>query len=268
MIRIIHLSDLHMHKTRSKADNRNAETLVTHIRRQFHGLPKNKTYVVLTGDCVDDSAANQFRQLTRRVLEPLSADFTVLAVPGNHDYAYVGNLYTKKGRQRFRDYVGPYVGPGASPWVSANDDEYVLFFGLDSADPGDEKWFAEGVIGTRQLGALKDVLSDDAYRDYFKIAYLHHHPFYRKIGLALADYADFLDAIQRGRVHLVLFGHKHNSEAFFGRFQVPLMLASGKVSETSGGEALAFRVIEIEHGQPADLYTEEVPSADSTQIFA
>lgn len=266
MIRVIHLSDLHMHKSRHKLDNRNAATLVQHLLRRFKGAPKSKTYVVLTGDCVDDAVGRQYGQLGRNVLAPLAERFSVLAAPGNHDYAFVGNLFDKKAPERFRRYVGPYVSGVTYPCRTPNHAERVLFIGLDSADPGDQRWFAEGVIGKDQRDALRKILEDDKYDEYFKIAYLHHHPFFRDVGVALSDYEELLELVAE-RVDLVLFGHKHKGEAFFGRFRVPLMLASGKVTEAKG-EALVFRVVEIDDGKLVGLHTEEIPSADSTPIYA
>jgi len=265
MIRIIHLSDLHIHKSKSKLDNRNAQTLVARILSQFKAAPKTKTYVVLTGDCVDDSAGNQYRQLVRTVLAPLSEKFTVLAAPGNHDYAYAGNFYTPDGRTRFLRYMWPYVRGLHYPCRTSNRAERVVLIGLDSADPGDERWFAEGTIDEKQLQALARILGSEQYADYFKVVYLHHHPFFRDVGQALHNYEKLLEQIS-DRVHLVLFGHKHKGEAYFGRFLVPLMLASGKVTEAQG-EALVYRVIQIDKGKLVDVWTEEIPSAESTPIY-
>jgi 3',5'-cyclic AMP phosphodiesterase CpdA len=254
-----------MHKSKSKLDNRNAAALVERILGQFKAAPKTKTYVVLSGDCVDDSAANQYRQLAKTVLAPLSEKFTVLAAPGNHDYAYAGNFYTPAGRTRFLKYMWPYVRRLHYPCRTSNRAERVVLIGLDSADPGDERWFAEGVIGEKQLAKLHRILQDQRYAGYFKVLYLHHHPFFRDVGLALHDSQELLKVISE-QVDLVLFGHKHKGEAYFGRFRVPLMLASGKVTEARG-EALVYRVIQIDKGKLVDVWTEEIPSAESTPIY-
>jgi 3',5'-cyclic AMP phosphodiesterase CpdA len=265
MIRVIHLSDLHIHKSTRKVDNRNAATLVQHVLRQFKDASKSNTYVVLTGDCVDDASGRQYRQLCTRVLDPLRNKATILAAPGNHDYAYAGNFFTKRGRKRFAEYLKPYMGTVTYPRVTANDTERVLFIGLDSADPGDERWFAEGIIGKEQRQKLQAILIDEKYKGYFKIVYLHHHPFFRDVGLALHDYSELLEVLTKG-TNLVLFGHKHRGEAFFGKFRVPLMLASGKVTEAKG-EALIFRIVEVDQGKLVGLHAEEIPSAESTPIY-
>ena len=46
------------------------------------------------------------------------------------------------------------------------------------------------------------------------------------------------------QVDIVLFGHKHRSEAWFNYEGIKVMLASGKVTEPKG-DALQFREIEI-----------------------
>lgn len=259
MVKVIHLSDLHIHGSMKKADNQNAETIVKYLLGKYAGAPKENTYVVITGDCVDDAGPRQFRRLQENILSQLSEVFTVLAVPGNHDYAYAGNFFAEDGPERFRSYVSEYIGDnGTYPYKRVNEDERVLLLGLDSADKYDKKWFAEGVVGSHQRDELGGILNSEEYKEYFKIVYLHHHPFLRDYGMALREHEELLRLFVE-RVDLVLFGHKHNSEVFFGRYLVPLMLASGKVTETNG-DALAFRVVEIDKGKVVSVQTEEIDS--------
>lgn len=259
MVTIIHLSDLHIHGSDAKADNRNAKVIVKFLCEQFKARPKTKTYVVMTGDLVDDSTLKQYNRLRAGVLGPLSKHFTLLAAPGNHDYAYVGNLFNRGAPKRFRNCLGPYVKSLDYPAVTVNNAEHVLFVGLDSADACDQQWFAEGVVGRQQREALANSLEDPKYRKHFKVVYLHHHPFVREPFMALRQSGELLKVLAE-RVDLVLFGHKHRSEVFFGRYRIPLMLASGKVTE-SRGDALAFRVVEIEPEKKMVVHTEEIPGA-------
>jgi 3',5'-cyclic AMP phosphodiesterase CpdA len=259
MVRIIHLSDLHIHKSSSRPDNRNAGALTKYLLDKFKGAPKSKTYVVMTGDLVDDSTTDQYKHLRDDVLAPLTERFTILAAPGNHDYAYGGNLYSSDGPRRFRTYVGPYVKGASYPCVTVNNREGIVFIGLDSADTHDEKWFAEGVVGGEQRAALDACLDNPAHAGYLKIVYLHHHPFLRRLFVALREAEQLLRVLSKtpNRVNLLLFGHKHESEVFFERYRIPLMLASGKVVEPTG-DALAFRVVEIDGGKIINIRTEEI----------
>lgn len=263
MVTVIHLSDLHIHRSDAKADNLNAKALVRYLSQRFGGFPKSSTYVVLTGDSVDDGAAAQYSQLRTNVLSPLSEHFTLLIAPGNHEYAFAGFLFDDAAPKRFRDCVRPFVASARFPCVTANREEKVLFIGLDSADPSEQQFIAEGIVTKEQRGQLARRLADPQYEGYFKVAYLHHHPFLRSIGMALRESEKLLRVLS-GNVDLVLFGHKHRSEAFFGRYRIPLMLASGKVTEPNGN-ALTFRVVCIEPGRHPIVHTEEIPAADANE---
>ena len=254
MIRVIHLSDLHIHKSGKKADNQNAKAIVDYLCGRFKAN-KSKTYVVLTGDSVDDAAGAQYRWLQANILAPLRKRFCVLAAPGNHDYAFAGNLFDKRAPQRFYDYVSNK----SFPCVTSNASEGVVFIGLDSGDVYNKRWFAEGVVGDKQRDKLRRHLKNGKFKDYFKIVYLHHHPFLREFGMALREHDELLRLLA-DQAGLVLFGHKHDSEAFFGRYHVPLMLASGKVTEPRG-DALVFRVVEVEGGECVGIQTEEIEAA-------
>ena len=115
MITIIHLSDLHIHGKASKPDNQNAVCLVDYLLAKYGHMAKRETFVVLTGDLVDDAALKQYRNLKRVVLDRLGARFTLLAAPGNHDYAWKGNIFTPKGPKRFKAYVDSRQYPIVSP---------------------------------------------------------------------------------------------------------------------------------------------------------
>lgn len=253
MLRIIHLSDLHIHKAKSKTDNKNAVALCRHLKARYAGDGKAATYVVLSGDLVDDADGRQYKNLQQQVLKPLMADFTVLSAPGNHDYALAGNIPRAKGPANFRKYVRDIT----FPYLDVDENEGVAFIGLDSADPGDEKWFAEGVIGQPQLEALGDLLAQR--KGDFTVIYLHHHPFDRHTFVALRDWREMLEVLE-GKADLVLFGHKHCNETFFDWYGIDLLAASGKVTEAAGN-GLAYRVVEIDAKKIVNVRTEEIRAA-------
>ncbi len=259
MVTVIHLSDLHIHRSSTNPDNLNARVLVNCLCERFHGAAKSKTYIVLTGDNVDDGTTAQYSQLRANVLSPLSVHFTLLIAPGNHDYAFAGFLFDDAAPKRFLDCVRPFVAGAKFPCITANREEKVLFIGLDSADPFDQEFIAEGVVTKEQREQLARHLADQQYEKYFKVVYLHHHPFLRSIGMALRESGELLRVLS-GNVDLVLFGHKHRSEAFFGRYRIPLMLASGKVTEPNGN-ALPFRLVQIDDGKHILVHTEEIQAA-------
>ena len=58
-----------------------------------------------------------------------------------------------------------------------------------------------------------------------------------------------------GKADLMLFGHKHWSQAFFDHKGIPAMLASGKVTKPNRRNNLAFRVVEIDNGKIYRVYT-------------
>ncbi len=258
MITVIHLSDLHIHKSNAKADNLNAKAIVKYLCERFKGAPKSKTYVVFTGDNVDDGSSRQYSRLRTTVLDPLSKVFTLLIAPGNHDYASAGFLFNDRAPKRFRDCIRPHVNSVKYPCARENKDEKVLFVGLDSGDPFDTQYIAEGVVSKTQREKLARHLNDPQYANHFKIIYLHHHLFLRKIGMALRQGEELLRLIS-GKVDLLLFGHKHDTEAFFTRYRIPLMLASGKVTEPKGN-ALSFRILQIDTGKHTVVHTEEIPA--------
>lgn len=260
MLRIVHLSDLHLHKDQWHPDNRNASEIVNHLKgrypRNTDGAPK--TYAVLTGDLVDDGDEEQFRRLKFDVIAPLKEHFETVAVPGNHDYAYLGNVFRKGAPKAFRDAVGCKQSV-VYPDVNEDEDRKLVFVTLDSADPGGKVWFANGIIGKNQLTRLKTMLKNYPKEEWFVVVCLHHHPFLRDFGMELHDHHELMAEITQ-KTHLVLFGHKHKSEAFFERYNIDRMLASGKVTKPQGN-GLSFRVIEIDDQRVVSVRTEEIKAA-------
>jgi len=267
MLTVIHLSDLHVHKRKGDPDNKNAAWLVKHLIDRFGGQAKADTYVVLSGDLVDDGDLRQYRHLEAEVLRPLARRFTLLPAPGNHDYAWLGNLLKPKSVGLFDQFVVQAnqkpVGPGRFPRVTEHARERALFVGLDSADPDGRVGCAEGIVDATQRKELAKVLRAPQYKTFYRVVYLHHHPFDRGLAVKLNEVDKLLEVLGRN-AHLVLFGHKHQHGAFYGWHHVPLMLASGKVTEAASGNALTYRVLEISKGERQRVYTEEVGRAPGT----
>jgi 3',5'-cyclic AMP phosphodiesterase CpdA len=260
MIRIIHLSDLHIRSRKNRDENRNAAALVGEIIERYKSEAKDKTVIVMTGDLVDDGKSAQYRQFRRIVLEPLEARFTVLPVPGNHDYAFWGNVFNHRAPNYFNRYVRP-IPDYPDAWIDTLEpvnERKMVFIGVDSADRHDKVAFADGIVDEKQRDFVKTTLADAQYANHFKVLYVHHHPFQRDWFMAFHQASEFLNVVKR-KVDLLLFGHKHVHEAFFGRYDIPAMLASGKVTKAQG-DGLAFRVISVERAGLPKVTTIEVPS--------
>lgn len=261
MIRMIHISDLHVRSKKSRQENGNAERLVDEILKRYGTNGKKKTIVIMTGDLVDDGKNDQYKQLDRIVIKPLKKKFTVLAAAGNHDYAQWGNAFDSNAPARFRKFVRniPEHPKHCVDTINVQNERKVLFIGVDSADPENKVFFADGVVDKQQREKLKEILKAEKYKGYYKVLYVHHHPFLRKWFVAFQQANEFLEMIRK-EVDLLLFGHKHKHETFFYRYDVPTMLASGKVTEPSGdGDGLAFRIIELDKIGLPRVYTVEVP---------
>ncbi len=261
MIRMIHISDLHVRSKPKREENGNAKKLAREILKRYGKDGNNKTIVIMTGDLVDDGKEEQYEQLERNVIKPLQQKFTVLAAPGNHDYAFWGNAFNKESLKHFRKYVRkiPKHPESCVDTIEIPNERKCLFIGVDSADPGDKAFFADGIVDKKQREVIKKILTANKYKDYYKVLYVHHHPFLRKWFVAFQQANEFLEMI-RTKVDLVLFGHKHAHETFFYRYDVPTMLASGKVTDPAGdGDGLAFRVINLEKNGLPRIFTIEVP---------
>ena len=211
MRKMLHISDLHIHKDNSHPDNVNTRRLFEHIVK---ALPDNKV-VLITGDITDDGQPEQYYNAYQLI--KILDNMKVLIVPGNHDYGPTGNVFSKKSKQLFKTtfYKGKY------PRVDVVND--IVFIGLDSNGKGNT--FATGNIGIRQRSKLKKLIKQ--YEGYEIVVYLHHHPFYRNPFQELHD-ADKLMKILSGKISCLCFGHKHKQELWKDKFNISYVQAEGK----------------------------------------
>lgn len=218
-MKLIHLSDLHV-STRDDAEYRNLQKIVDHI------VSKHQDAVVaITGDFVNDAKASEF-EVVREALEPLVEHCRlVMTMPGNHDYKLWGNIESDGGPQRFFDFREKLTKAMAGyPYVMEIDG--VQLIALDSCMAANNTAdLARGKSGYGQLIQLADYL--EMGTPHTRVVMLHHHPFYRDLGLELVD-ADELLATLAGRCDLLLFAHKHVSAIWRDVFGVGWIAASGK----------------------------------------
>lgn len=242
---ILHLSDLHVGRSAKEGENLNL--IVEKIINRWAN-ENNKPVILITGDLVDDGEEKQFIE-ARQILNPIYAKgFTVLPVPGNHDYGWNGNHAKAKRFKHFKNAFFPfeYVGYPFSKEIGGH-----LFIGLNSMK-AEEGFFdgllADGELGGRQIddttGILKKTLARNPYQKV--IIYLHHHPFLfpddsiletigEKIGHWLKDGDDFMNKIMK-RTDILLFGHEHRHIDFSGtqicrKYEIPKILSCSKSTD-------------------------------------
>ncbi|MHC4623669.1 MAG: metallophosphoesterase family protein [Planctomycetota bacterium] len=251
MKEIICLSDLHVGLRPKEA--KRTKTLFDDIASSFAGVP-----VILTGDLTDSATKNQFIR-TRNLLNHLARTNPVLAVPGNHDYAWKGNFRRPDGWKNWVKYLGPPLGwnrkhvhwlgtehePKGVRGLGVWRDGKCVYFGIDSGDPDDKQISARGYISKPLADALRTSL--DKYKTKTRIVVLHHHPFTAGI---LATFTKLhgsrrLLAALKNRCELLLFGHEHEYGIWWSERGVPLIVSSHKSTDTLSGDCLMLTVIQI-----------------------
>jgi len=247
-LRIIHLSDLHLTRDGRHLNNLNAFAIAHHIcSRRADGA----TIVAVTGDCTDNSAREEQQHLIDW-LYLMKAYFPVFCVPGNHDYALQGISFLPESVKSFSDIIlGP--GKGQFPFVEQISGHPVTIIGLDSADPEDTEFLAQGIVGHAQLHFLERQAKAAKDGGRLVVVLLHHHPFARGFGMPLVDSEAFLQVVEAAGVDLVLFGHKHVS----AHYPACTMLASGKSTEPDKNGVLSYRIVVTEDRRISGIYIEE-----------
>lgn len=205
MKKIIHLSDLHV--GHDECGLRFKE-IVTAICATM--LPASDYVVVITGDLIENAAHDQHRVEVLEAIHNLKNNhFSVLVVPGNHDYG-TGALANKKYVVPFKQAF--YDNP-QQIYPKVDVMENVVFIGLDTnADELHwyDRMFAEGEIGIGQLSRLQQMIDDKAYHHMKKVVYMHHHPIDNLMWHQLKD-ACQLKRIISNKIDALLFGHLHRS---------------------------------------------------------
>jgi 3',5'-cyclic AMP phosphodiesterase CpdA len=245
---LILLSDLHIGLR--PLEKIQTETIINKIGTTHQGVP-----VLIAGDLTDSATTSQFRQ-TRELLDRLARTNPVLAVPGNHDYAWKGNILRESGWQNWVDHLGSPLGWGRPEvhWLGVDFEpkgidglgvwEFgdCVFFGIDSGDPNDKVISARGFISEELARGLKAALR--RYDGRTRIALMHHHPFDEKFFTKLKGADLLMDAV-RENCELLLFGHEHKYGIWWQERGVPLTVSSHKSSHCLSGECMVITVMEI-----------------------
>jgi 3',5'-cyclic AMP phosphodiesterase CpdA len=252
MKKIIHLSDLHIgHNDCGKRfqviiDN------ITHSKQ-----PALDYIIVITGDLAENANRPEMREEAVNYIEELERrGYTVLVVPGNHDYGTgtIGNpRFVRIFKERF--YKNPEV---SYPKLDIIDE--MAFIGLDSTAwelHWHDRFLAQGELGKEQLNRLKKILNDPSLSSLKKVVYLHHHPFDFKLGRQLKD-SDELKEIIKDRIDVLLFGHYHRNKTSAGKiihgtWGIPRCYNAGTSTHKNGNPGF-HKVIDLGYSDPlADL---------------
>lgn len=253
---LIHVSDLHI-GLRPKESAR-TRMISTKIAKSFPGIP-----IIITGDLTDSATKSQFKE-TRVFLNQLALSNPILAVPGNHDYAWKGNILRDDGWENWVKYLGsplgwrrnevPWMGIGYEPkgvdGLGVWKDGPCVYFGIDSGDPKDKQISARGFISKKLANALKE--SIEKYAGKTRIAFLHHHPFTEGFFTKLYGSKRLLDAL-KDNCELLLFGHHHEYGMWWVERGIPLIVSSHKSTDTISGDCLMITVIDIENAGTSNV---------------
>jgi 3',5'-cyclic AMP phosphodiesterase CpdA len=280
MIKFIHLSDLHISAppianplaqygvggpslpTVNSAGITNAmvDARLTYIDRHY---PDH--FLIVTGDITDNGLPEEYKE-AERILRRFRGK--IFVCPGNHDFGILGNFLTTNQALMFDTFAsslmvnstssaGEFLGSStsyANKYSSVAKiskpgfTRVISVIGLDSNRPAAQEFAARGRIGDRQLDDLKKLLYmvQGERSRLVQIVCLHHHPVPLQhsnieVALQLVDAEKFRNVV-RGKVDLVLFGHKHFQT--LGRQDGYQWLSSG----ASPKEARAREIIVGPHG--------------------
>ncbi len=198
MFRLAHLSDLHLGERPEHLHS--ARALVRSLREG------DVDHVVVTGDVTHSGAIAEY-EAWLQVFEPLLREKRVTVVPGNHDVA--------------GDGVAALLSDGLRVSVDARDGLFMIC--VDSTAPHNRSTFrSHGDLCEQMLDDVDDALKL-APRGWTRAVLLHHHVLpmpVEGVGEWFAERFGWPHAAElplgrellrrvRGRVDLVLHGHKH-----------------------------------------------------------
>jgi 3',5'-cyclic AMP phosphodiesterase CpdA len=247
---LILLSDLHI-GLRSLETQRTYK-LFAKIAATYPGVP-----VLITGDLTDSATSRQF-QATKTLLMELAQTNPILTVPGNHDYAWKGNILRPHGWEKWVKYLGSPLGWGKAEthWMGVDAEPKgvdglgvwksgrLVYFGIDSGDPKDKQISARGYISEKLAWALAASLKK--YAGKTRIALLHHHPFNAKYLTKLYGSDRLMNAL-KDNCELLVFGHEHEYGIWWNERGIPLTVSSHKSTDTISGDCLFITVIDIQN---------------------
>ncbi len=233
--RILQISDLHVRGRPRARTNQRLKHIVDQLIKLYPNGPK--PVVAVTGDLTQNGRKAEYTRVVN-IFRPLrAAGFEMFICPGNHDVAEFGSAFRPAARLNFQlEILGNLLElAGAQRDVMVMDQMYPMvrrfdnarLIGLDTANR--EDFLATGRIGNLQLQRLDGLLGEDRPAGERTVLCLHHHPFYRDVGHRLID-ADELQEVIRGRCDAMMFGHRHRSERWRDKLDIPIVFAAGQTT--------------------------------------
>ena len=222
---IIHLSDLHIGLSEEEAAN---------VKRIFNWIRINHpgAVVLITGDITDSAELDELQEAAT-LIGQLWETNRVLIVPGNHDYAWKGNVCREDGWEHWKKYLGDRYG-GDSEYIDGLKITIIgdcSYFSVDSGDPNDKEISARGYVSEALAAMLKDQLR--LREGLTRVVFLHHHPFTDGFFTRLHGSEILMDAIIEN-CELLLFGHEHHFGTWATQKNGPLIVASHKSTDEFG----------------------------------
>jgi 3',5'-cyclic AMP phosphodiesterase CpdA len=240
MKKIIHLSDAHIGYQDLSTKMGDIVTRIIYTKEDA------SNYVIVhTGDVVEDATrAGSYEEALCHFNRLKAAGFTVLFVPGNHDYG-TGILGSEQYVDKFKRYF--YGNKNIVYPIKSIIDE-IAFIGLDSMAEElnwyDRLW-SEGELGEAQLNRLSVMLNtEEVKRCPFKVVYLHHHPFHPKPFHQLKDSDKLEKILKPHKISALLFGHNHDGRIWNGRWGISRAYDGG-TSTAKEGKPNPHRVIDL-----------------------
>lgn len=194
------------HKKERPLDN------VDELRRLFREINVNEpisTPIVVLGDISQHGRADELAKFELARDEILALGRKVYVVGGNHDAGPFGSWGRESVEERFIKFASR-VHRSDEPYpLSVDIGGAVALILVDSVGATIARpWsIARGLVGYTQRQKIKELIADARARGRRVVVALHHHPFFRGLGLELVDSAEFLECIDGAAV--CMFGHKH-----------------------------------------------------------
>lgn len=201
--------------------------------------------IVHTGDVVEDATRDgSYEEALSHFNRLKEAGFTVLFVPGNHDYG-TGTLGSIEYVEKFKKH---FYGTDNVIYPIKTIADDIAFIGLDSMAEElnwHDRLFAEGELGEKQRKRLSEMLKEDDVKSCeYKVVYLHHHPFHPKPFHHLIDSDELGKILKKQKISALLFGHNHDGRVWSGRWGIPRVYDGG-TSTGKEGKPNPHRVMDL-----------------------
>ena len=275
MLKIGHISDLHIFDLKSKSPKRflnkrlvgGANLLFKRskshspraVKRAIQHLVEDHgvDHIAISGDLSNLALREEFIAAKDIINAIPDAENTVSIVPGNHDY-YI----PKVAKQRlFEEVFSPYMRSDLDNYTLSSGYPYCKFLGddvaliaLNSAIPS-PPMFAVGQVDPRELRALQSMLEDPLVKERFVMVMLHHPllPFeHSKVEYTrrLINASEVLDMLRKHNVDLAIHGHNH----YYDHVELPHLGSPGTLHICEAGSTSITHAREEAFGGKFNIY--------------